>query len=370
MKPSKIKIALTGGHAATPAIAVINELKKTFSSNLDVAWIGSEVAISGTKIKTTEYKILPEIGVKFYPIIAGKIQTKFTRYTILNLLKIPIGFAQSFYLLLKLRPKVVLSFGGFASFPVVFWAYLLGIPIVIHEQTAVYGRATKLSSFFASKIALARNSSLKYFPKDKSIVVGNPVREDILRIPFKHKPGHPMKLLIMGGSRGSHFINEISWKVIDELINKYEIIHITGELDYQKALEARNKLSTELKKRYQVLSFVNPTKMSEIYMDSDIVISRAGANSVSELIAIKRPSVLIPLPFAFMNEQLENANFAKEFGIAEVLKEKEATPETLLSVVNRQSQNWEKIIMHVKDKDSPDKLAAIKLVKIVASYLS
>src|SRR5688572_25348723 len=113
-----IKILLTGGHAATVGIAVVEELKERLDKNVDIYWIGSRRAMEGSKSSTLEYKIYPNIGVKFYSIDAGKIQTKFTRYTIPSLVKIPVGFIQSFFLLLKIWPKVVLSFGGYASFPV------------------------------------------------------------------------------------------------------------------------------------------------------------------------------------------------------------------------------------------------------------
>ena len=171
---------MTGGHAATTAIAVVEEIKKTKSLNgAQIYFVGSRFAMEGFKIETLEYKVLPKVGVNFYPIVTGRLQTKFTRYTLVSLLKIPLGFLHAFYILLKVRPLVTLTFGGFASFPVVFWSFVFRIPVVVHEQTIAVGRATIFSSIFAEKILLARNESLKYFPRRKCVVTGNPIMKEI-----------------------------------------------------------------------------------------------------------------------------------------------------------------------------------------------
>ena len=129
-------MVFTGGHAATTAVAVVEEIKDE-GKEWKLYWIGVKNAIEGKKVITLESEVLPRLGVKFIPITTGRLQRKFTFYTIPSLLKIPVGFVQSFYYLLKIKPKAVLSFGGFASFPVVFNSRLLGIPVIVHEQTSV-----------------------------------------------------------------------------------------------------------------------------------------------------------------------------------------------------------------------------------------
>src|SRR4030042_3749785 len=134
MRKNNPRIVLTGGHAGTPAIAVSQELKRRYPE-IPLFWIGSKYAMPGTSATTLEYKILPEIGVEFHPLVVGKLQTKFHRYTIPLFLNIPLSFLQAILLVIKLKPKVIVSFGGFSSFPVIFWGHLFRIPIILHEQT-------------------------------------------------------------------------------------------------------------------------------------------------------------------------------------------------------------------------------------------
>jgi len=358
-----IKIVLTGGHAATPGIATVRELRKrNFGKELQIYWVGSKKSAEGSKISTLEYKIYPEIGVKFYPITAGKIQTKFTRHTIPSLLKIPVGFVQAFIALLKIKPKVVLSFGGYASFPVVFWAWVFRIPVFLHEQTVAAGRASMASSFFATWVAVSREESLKFFPKSKVTVTGNPVMPEIVKVEPKTTLGNPPTILIMGGSRGSQFINEEVANIADKLTQKYKLIHITGEANY---LNYKNFESS----RYEVLSMVDPRNIYKYYEKADIIISRAGASSVSEIMIVKRPAILIPLPRTFMDEQVKNAKYAEDFGIAKVMLEKEVNSVSLESIIDDTFENWKRITQKVKDKKSPDKSAAKNLVDLVSPYL-
>jgi len=205
-----IRILLTGGHAATTGIAVIEEIRKTEKlKDSKIYWLGAQTAMEGSKISTLESRVFPRIGVQFIPIIAGKIQTKFTRHTIPSILKIPVGFIQAFWYLVKIRPNVVLSFGGYSSFPVVFWSWVFRIPVILHEQTVAAGRASISSSPFATKIALARSESLSYFPKNKSVITGNPLMSNVLKVKPRKYLGNPPTILIIGGSRGSNFINDL-----------------------------------------------------------------------------------------------------------------------------------------------------------------
>lgn len=370
-RPSKkISIVLTGGHAATPGIATVEEIRgRDQGSSIEISWIGAKEALSGTGQATTEYKIFPKIGVRFYSINAGKLQTKFTRYTIPLLLKIPLGFFQAIILLLKIKPKLVLSFGGFASLPVVFWAYILRIPVILHEQTVAFGRANMVSSFFATEIALARTESSKFFPENKSVVTGNPVTNRILMIQPKDTPSDPKIILVMGGSRGSQFINDLVMDSCKKLLEHYRLMHITGENEFDRVDKFRSRLSEELRSRYEVFSFISPREMAEKYKLSDIIVGRAGANSISEILIIKRPAILIPLPRTFMDEQVKNALFARDFGIARILEEKDATVQNFMKLIDDISSNWQEIAAKVVHKESPDRFAAKKLVDLIFKNL-
>lgn len=360
-----VNILLTGGHAGTTALSVIGEIKKRKSvSNIHLFWIGSNKAIEGSKIQTLESQVLPKLGVTCFSLITGKLQTKFSRHTIPSSLKIPIGFFHAFSLLRKIKPQVVLSFGGFAAFPVVVVAWILRVPVIIHEQTAAAGRSNLASSFFATKIALSRETSKLYFPAQKIVITGNPVMDTIVSVKAKSKMGTPPVFFITGGSRGSQTINILVLKLLDRLLLDFYIIHQTGTLDFEKFKELSHS-----KLRYEVHATIDPLQMYRFWEKSDIVLGRAGANTVSEAIICKRPSIFIPLPFAYNDEQTKNAEFAQKWGIATIIHEKDATPETLYKKILQLQKEWKNKVIAVSEKRSPDLRAAGRLTDLILSYV-
>lgn len=357
----ELRIVLTGGHAASPGIAVSEELKLRYPK-ARLYWIGSKYAVPGSRATTLEYKIFPEIGVKFYSLIAGKLQTKFTLYTIPLILGIPLSFVQALLFVVKLKPRVLVSFGGFSSFPVIFWGWIFRIPVILHEQTVAAGRANLVSAFLASKIALSRSESISLFSRGKSVVTGNPLLSEMLAVSSKKKLGAVKTILVVGGSRGSEFINEEIYKIIPELVKKYRVTHITGERDYGKYKDA----STD---RYKVLAFVDPREMPRYYEESDLIIGRSGASTVSEILYIKRPAILIPLPRTFMDEQHKNAKYAENFGLARVLLETEVSSALIMRTVDEMFCDWQKIIDRVLKKQSPDSMASQKIVDLIGKCI-
>jgi len=359
------RIVLTGGHAATPAVAVVEELLRREPKRWNIYWIGAKQAIEGREFPTLESEVFPKLGVKSSAIAAGRIQRRFSLWTIPAILKIPLGFGHALILLTRIKPKIILSFGGYAAWPVVLAGWLMRIPVIIHEQTAAAGRANRASSFFAKKICLARPESLNYFPKGKCVVTGNPVMTQVAEISPKTQKGHPPVVFITLGSRGSQRINEVVRRALEKLLSGFRVIHLAGLLDKNKFKEIKSKLSKELADRYELYDRVDPLQIDNLYREADIVIARAGANTVSEIMATCRPSVLIPIPWSYLNEQMENALAAQKFGIAEVLPEDRLTPESLLGAVERTNSKWESIVRRVASKVSPDKEAAKKLVDLV-----
>jgi len=354
-----VNIVMTGGHAATTGIAVIEEIRKRYPE-AKIEWIGPKYETSGSKTLSIGYKIYPSLGVKYLVINAGKLQTKFTRYTLLHLILIPVGFIQALFLVLKETPLLVVSFGGFSSFPVIFWSFIFRIPVILHEQTVSAGRASIASSIFATKIVLAREESLKYFSSTKSLVIGNPIMSSLGSV--SSVKGEPNTILVMGGSRGSEFINEEISKVKPEIISKYKIIHITGERDY-------GKYKKEETENYQVLPFVSPREMYKYYEVADLVIGRSGANSVAELLVVKRPAILIPLPRTFMDEQIKNAVFAEKVGVVKIMKETEVNPESLVKEINKIFANWKNVSERLSNVKSPDAHASEKFVDLLSQFL-
>src|SRR3989344_6440377 len=186
-----MKVLITGAHFTT-AVAVIEELKNLSAlpyrqaggrqdkENIEIVYVGRKTTMEGDSSPSAESQILPKMGVKFIPIVAGRLQRSFTLYTVPALLKIPVGFLQSIYIILREKPDVVVSFGGYVGVPVVFVSWLWSIPILIHEQTLVSGLANKISGLFADKVAVSFNMEHS-FNKEKVILTGNPIRKEILR---------------------------------------------------------------------------------------------------------------------------------------------------------------------------------------------
>ena len=325
-------ILLTGGHAATTAISVVEELiRKYGKEGINISWIGTRFPIEGKEIGGLELKIFSEIKVKSY------------------FFKLPISFIRAVYFILKVKPGVTLSFGGFAAFPVVLASWLLRIPIIIHEQTIALGLANKLSSIFAKEILLAK-------------VVGNPVMTQICEVEAKQTISNPPVIFIMGGSRGSEKINDAVFSILPKLLEKYKIIHITGEAHFNKFAGIKDG-------NYQCFSFVSPLEIDNLYREADIVVSRSGANTVAELMIVKRPAILIPIPWSHQNEQAENAKIACNFGVARILPQENLSGRRLQIEIEKIIQDWDEITSKIKSKYSNDFSASSKVVDILEKYL-
>ena len=360
----KIRLVLTGGHAGATAYALIEEIRKN-KKNWEIYWLGPKKAMEGKESVTFEHKVFPKIGVKYYPVISGRIQRKFTLWTIPSILKIPVGFIQALILLVRIKPRILVSFGGYASFPVVVMGWLLRIPIILHEQTFSFGRAVKLSLPFAKKIALARGESLRFFPKHKSVIIGNPVSYAIRKITPKKNISQPPVIFFVGGSRGSETINDLIKEFLPQLLTKYQIIHQTGELQFKKFADIKTNLDRSQKLRYEVYGFIYPWNMAKFIAKADLIVSRAGANMVAEIVVAKKPAIFIPLPFSFRDEQTQNAQFVAKLGFAKVLNQDSINSEILYHEINQVINNYDNFIKNALKTKSLDQDASRKLLNLI-----
>lgn len=369
-----MKVLLTGAHF-TPAQAVIEELLKGSSlkdkaPDIEIVYVGRKYTMEGDKSLSAESQVLPKLGVKFIPIIAGRIRRSVDFYTLLSLLKIPIGLIQSFLIVLKEKPDVVVSFGGYVGVPVVISAWLLSIPVIIHEQALIPGLANSISSFFADKIAVTFDKRYPY-PKEKVVLTGNPIRNEILEpdsspsedikrlVVLKKREKLPL-IYITGGNQGAHFINEKVAETLNELNKRCVIIHQTGDskfADYERLKEKNATL--KFPDRYLVQKWVDAKDVGFVYKNADFCISRAGANTLLELSLWGIPTLIIPLPNVLRNEQIKNASFFKQAGLGEVLNQSSLTAEKFITAVESM----------IKGKDVIKKQAAEarKLVVLDAS---
>lgn len=353
-------VLLTGGHAATTALSTIEELRKQ-NSNLKLVWFGAKHATEGGAHTTLEHKLFNELDIDYYHINTGRLQRKFTSRTVVSLLKVPYGLIQSMFLLMKIKPDVVLSFGGFVAVPVVVAAWALRIPIIIHEQTIAIGLANKMSSRFANKIAISRLESDKYYPKGKTVLVGNPMHEHIIAVKPKSKISSKRLIYITGGSRGSQILNESVEKALPVLLKNYHVLHQTGDLDEQHFKDYKASLPKDLSSRYECIGTLKPHAAAKAFRDADVVVGRAGANTVSEIIYTKRPAVLVPIPWTRYDEQTKNALLAQSIGIAKVLPQNELSGEKLIGAIEYVFKNWKKMATSESKIEKLDSGAASKL---------
>ena len=246
-----MKVVIIGGHLS-PALAVIEKLK-----NDEVFFIGRKNTFEGDSSVSFEYQEIVKLSIPFYGLTSSRLQRKFTRHTFFSLSKFPVSLSQSVGFLRKIRPDVVLGFGGYVSLPVVLAANLLKIPLVIHEQTLEAGFTNKLASRFAKKICISWESSAAYFPKEKTILTGNPLKNDILNSKKNKKIINKIpRIYITGGSTGAHAINVFVEKNLEKLLKDFVIIHQTGDAkgynDYDRLEEKKQTLKSFLSDNYTI----------------------------------------------------------------------------------------------------------------------
>lgn len=327
-----MKIVITGGHHSS-ALPVIKKLRE--QKDIEIYWFGHRYSQKGNKADTLEYKEITSLEIPFFDLKAGKF---YKTYDVIRLLRIPFGLIQSFILLLKVKPDIILSFGGYLAVPVVIAGWVLRIPSVTHEQTVVVGYANKLIAYFVKKIFISWKDSEKYFPKDKVIYTGIPIREAIFKSSsnfFDVNKKLPT-LYVMGGKTGSHKLNEIIKESLSELLEFCNIIHQCGDSTLYKDYEGLEAFSHNLKNmggKYYLRKFILENEIGEVFTKADVVVARSGAHTISELLALKKPAILIPISWVSHNEQYKNAQILEEAGLAEIIEEDSLNSEMFIRVV-------------------------------------
>lgn len=333
MRNSKTKILITGGHhsSSLPIIELLQE-----KPNIEILWVGHKFSLKGDKNVTLEYKEITALGIRFVNLIAGKF---YKTYNIFSLLKIPLGFFHALYIILTERPNIVLSFGGYLAVPVVIVASVLGIPCFTHEQTVVTGYANKLISRFANKVFISWKESAKYLPQEKIIYSGLPLRDEIFK-PSSNNFNINIELptiYVTAGKTGSHKINKVIEDSLGELLNIANVIHQTGQYsvysDFENLAQKYSVLADFVKGKYHLRKFVLIDEIGEAYEKADMVVSRAGAHATFEIISLNKPALLIPIPWVSHNEQFENAKVVSQFGLGEILQEKDLNKEAFLEKI-------------------------------------
>ena len=327
MKPTRaLTLCITGGHLS-PALAVAAECSASHPE-ITVVFIGRTFAFEKSG-KSVEEEAMKPFCKRTYAIDAARL-------TIGALPALLRAIVAARAILTTERPDVVLSFGGYVAVPIVIAAWLLHIPVVTHEQTHVVGKANRLITRFAKKVAVSFPEMVKDIPGNKGIYTGFPLRSVIFSHPemalFHLDPKYPC-LFITGGTTGAASVNELIFPVLQELLNHFTVIHQTGDPSYDAAAEAFTLLSKNVNSRYVFRPYFSGPDVAWILSHAKLVVGRAGANTVWELAAKGVPSVLVPLPWSADAEQQKNAEWLATHGAAVVLDQTTLTSESLKQAI-------------------------------------
>ncbi len=329
------KIVLTGGGTAghvTPNIALLPFLKQ---AGYEIYYIGSRNGI--------EEKLIRERNIPYYGISSGKLRRYFDWKNFTDPFRVIRGYGQARRILRQIKPDVLFSKGGFVSVPVVRAASRLHIRTIIHESDMTPGLANRLAIPAADKVCCSFPETLKYLPADKAVLSGSPIRMDLLSgnrkkaLEFLHwsEDSRPT-LLVTGGSLGSVVINDTLRSILDELLKEFRVIHLCGKGHLEPSLEGREG--------YAQFEYVED-ELKHLFALCDLVLSRAGANSICELLALNKPNLLIPLSAsASRGDQILNAGSYEKQGFSMVLQEEQLTPQSLLESLRKLCLNRDSYI--------------------------
>lgn len=332
------RIILTGGGTAghvTPNIALLPRLKEL---QYDIHYIGSYNGI--------EKELIEQLGIPYHGISSGKLRRYFSVQNFTDPFRVMKGFGEAKRLVKILKPDVIFSKGGFVSVPVVLAGKSRHVPTIIHESDMTPGLANKISIPSAVKVCCNFPETLEHLPEGKAVLTGSPIRQELLsgdRYKAKELVGFTSDkpvIMVMGGSLGSVAVNEAVRSILPQLLKDFQVIHLCGRGKVDATLNGLDG--------YVQYEYIKD-ELKDLFALTDIVISRAGANAICELLALHKPNLLIPLSAnASRGDQILNARSFERQGYSKVLEEEELSPELLLKTILDLYQNRETYIETMK----------------------
>ena len=326
----------TGGHVY-PALSVINKIKE-MSPKSEILYIGTKDRMESSLIPSLN---IPYIGIKMDGINRKKL---LSNIKVINELSVACKEVEN--ILSSFNPDIVIGFGGYVTFPVIYTAKRKGYKTFIHEQNSIPGLSNRFLSMYSDKIGVSLPGSFKYFPKRKTLTTGNPRGEEAINVlPINKEEYHLTKdkklVVIVMGSLGSKTINNIFMEIFPKLNNKdYEVVFITGKNYY------KNYQKVKVPNNVKIMPFVE--NMLGLLKVTDLIVSRAGATIISEITALKIPSILIPSPYVTNNHQFLNAKDLKEEEASTIIEEKNLNSDILISTIDDILTN-EKLYISMKN---------------------
>lgn len=342
-----MKIALTGGGSGGhfyPLIAVAESLNQ-------IAQEERLLALRLYYLADVPYdtRALFDNQIEFRKISAGKTRRYFSIKNYTDVFKTALGILEALIQLFTIFPDVVFSKGGFVSFPVVFAARILRIPVVIHESDSTPGRANAWAGKFAARVAISYPETANHFPKEKVALTGSPVRKGIKvaategAIEFLNLDKDVPTILVLGGSQGSERINQTILDALPELVENYNVIHQTGRANFDevKIISTTVLRGNEKAYRYKPFDYLNDIALRMAAGAATVIVSRAGSGTIFEIATWGRPSIIIPIPETISHDQRHNAFAYARSGAADVVEEKNLTLHLLVAEINKLSRNAE-----------------------------
>ena len=346
----------TAGHV-TPNVALMPALKE---NGFEISYIGSYDGI--------EKRLIEALNIPYYGISSGKLRRYFDLKNFSDPFKVVKGYCQAVHLLKKIHPDVVFSKGGFVSVPVVLAAKHCKIPAIIHESDITPGLANKLAIPSATKVCCNFPETMKYLPSEKAVLTGSPIRQELLNgdaskafSMCNFKDTEKPVILIIGGSSGSKVINTALRDLLPELLKRYNVIHLCGKGNLDPSLSNTDG--------YAQFEYANK-ELADLFALSDLVISRAGANAICELLALRKPNILIPLSAAASRgDQILNANSFRSSGYSYVLEEEDVSNTALLEAIEHVFKNRDSYIEAMQKNNGKDSIETIVELIIEASEM-
>ncbi len=352
------RIVLTGGGTAghvTPNIALVPHLRDL---GYDIQYIGSYDGI--------EKELIEEEGLPYYGIASGKLRRYFDWKNFTDPFRVIKGYFEAKKILSDLKPDILFSKGGFVAVPVVQAAKSLHIPVIIHESDMTPGLANRLAMPAASKVCCNFPETLSSLPEGKGVVTGSPIRQELhsgsraAGLAFCGFPDDRPVLLIIGGSQGSVAVNQAIRRILPDLLGTFRIIHLCGAGNLDESLT-----NTRGYVQYEYIK----EELPDLFAAADIVVSRAGANAICELLDLRKPNLLIPLPStSSRGDQILNARSFEKQGFSEVLLEEDITSALLLEKINSLYQNRQTYIKAMEQSEASNAVdVIIQLIEEVAA---
>jgi len=327
----------TGGHLI-PLIAVAKKIKQRVPET-ELIFIGSRGKL--------ENDLMGKEGIPTVGIATGKMRRYFSVLNFLDFFRVIGGIFQCLYLLVKYMPDAIFSKGGYASAPVVLVGWLYRIPVLVHESDSIPGVTNRMLGKFAKRVAVSYPEAEKFFPATQVVLTGNPLREDSAAgDAAKAKSQFALSefkktIFVFGGSQGSQLINEKIIRILPKLLQNYQVIHQTGENNLKNVEDKAGVLGIKAGRGgYYPLGFIGED-LKDIFAAADLVISRAGANSIAEIAANKKPSILIPLKNSANDHQAMNAYSLAKIGACVVLEETNLGENILMAKIEEIMNNPE-----------------------------